>query len=45
MMMIVLHSQFDAVDRATPLARIGRGKTSPMTTHAPGPQVLAKKKM
>jgi len=38
-------SQLEAVDRATPRARMGRGKISPMTTQAPGPQVLAKKKM
>lgn len=38
-------SQLDAVDRATPRERMGRGKISPMTTQAPGPQALAKKKM
>lgn len=37
--------QFEAVDSATPFARMGRGKISPMTTHAAGPQVEAKKKM
>lgn len=40
-----LHSQLEAVDMATPLARMGREKTSPITTQAPGPQVVAKKKM
>ena len=39
------HSQFEAVDSATPRDRIGRGKTSPITTQAPGPQVVAKKKI
>jgi len=43
--MMVFHSQFEAVDRATPRERMGSGKTSPMTIHAPGPQVEAKKKM
>lgn len=43
--MMVFHSQLEAVDRATPRDRIGKGKTSPMRTQAPGPQVLAKKKM
>ena len=43
--MIVFHSQFDAVLRATPRDRIGKGKISPMTIQAPGPQVEAKKKM
>ena len=43
--MIVFQSQFDAVESATPRDRIGSGKISPMTTHAPGPQVVAKKKM
>ena len=33
---------FDAVDRATPRERIGRGKTSPITTQAVGPHVEAK---
>lgn len=37
--------QFDAVERATPLERMGRGKISPIRTQAPGPQVVAKKKM
>ena len=39
------HSQLEAVDKATPRDRMGRGKTSPMTTQAPGPHVEAKKKM
>lgn len=39
------HSQLDAVDKATPRDRIGSGKTSPITTHAPGPHVVAKKKI
>jgi hypothetical protein len=30
---------------ATPRERMGIGKISPMRTHAPGPQVDAKKKM
>ena len=38
-------NQLDAVDKATPRARIGSEKISPMTTHAAGPQVEAKKKM
>jgi len=29
--MMVFHSQFEAVDRATPRERMGSGKTSPMT--------------
>jgi len=43
--MIVFQSQLEAVERATPLDRIGRGKISPIRTQAPGPQVEAKKKM
>jgi hypothetical protein len=43
--MMVFQSQLEAVESATPRERIGRGKISPMTIHAPGPQVLAKKKM
>lgn len=43
--MIQFQSQFDAVDKATPRDRMGRGKTSPIKTQAPGPQVEAKKKM
>lgn len=43
--MMVFQSQFEAVERATPRERMGRGKISPMRTHAPGPQVEAKKKM
>ena len=43
--MMVFHSQLEAVDRATPRERIGSGKISPMTIHAPGPHVVAKKKM
>lgn len=41
----VFQSQLEAVESATPRERMGRGKTSPMTIHAPGPQVEAKKKM
>ena len=41
----VFHSQLEEVERATPRERIGRGKISPMTIQAPGPQVEAKKKM
>lgn len=41
----VFQSQLDAVDKATPRERMGNGKISPMTIHAPGPQVDAKKKM
>lgn len=36
------HTQLLAVERATPRARIGRGKISPIKTQAPGPQVEAK---
>ena len=43
--MMVFQSQLEAVDRATPRERMGRGKTSPIRTQAPGPQVVAKKKM
>ena len=43
--MMVFQSQLDAVERATPRERMGRGKISPMRTQAPGPQVEAKKKM
>ena len=43
--MMVFQSQFEAVERATPRERMGRGKISPMRTQAPGPQVEAKKKM
>jgi hypothetical protein len=43
--MMVFQSQLEAVERATPRDRIGRGKISPMTIQAPGPQVDAKKKM
>ena len=39
------HSQLEEVDKATPRARIGSGKISPISTQAPGPQVVAKKKM
>jgi hypothetical protein len=39
------HSQLDAVESATPRDLIGNGKISPITTQAPGPQVVAKKKM
>lgn len=39
------HSQLEAVLNPTPLDLIGRGKISPMTTQAPGPQVVAKNEM
>ena len=39
------HTQLEAVERPTPRERIGSGKISPITTHAAGPQVVAKKKM
>lgn len=42
---IVFHSQLEAVDKATPRDRMGKGKISPIKTQAPGPQVEAKKKM
>jgi hypothetical protein len=35
--MIQFQNQLDEVDRPTPRDRMGRGKTSPMTTHAHGP--------
>ncbi len=38
-------NQLDEVERATPRERIGRGKISPITTQAHGPQVAAKKDM
>lgn len=38
-------NQFDAVESPTPRERIGRGKISPTTTHAEGPQVIAKQDM
>jgi len=43
--MMVFQSQLEAVDKATLRDRTGRGKISPMTIQAPGPQVEAKKKM
>src|SRR6478609_2780547 len=43
--MMQFQSQLEAVERATPRERMGRGKISPMQTQAPGPQVEAKKKM
>ena len=43
--MMVFHNQLDEVLRATPRDRTGKGKISPMTIQAPGPQVEAKKKM
>jgi len=43
--MIVFQSQLEAVERATPRDRIGIGKISPITIHAPGPHVEAKKKI
>ena len=38
-------NQFDEVEMPTPRDLIGRGKISPMTTHAHGPQLAAKKQM
>ena len=38
-------NQFEEVERPTPRERIGRGKISPTTTHATGPQVTEKKAM
>ena len=38
-------NQLDEVEIPTPRDLIGRGKISPMTTHAHGPQVAAKKEM
>lgn len=38
-------NQLEAVERPTPRERMGRGKISPMTTQALGPQVVAKKEM
>lgn len=43
--MAQLRSQLVAVVMLRDLARVVRGKISPVTTHARGPQVLAKKKM
>ena len=41
--MMVFQSQLEAVESATPRARMGRGKISPMTIQAPGPHEQAKK--
>lgn len=38
-------NQLDEVEIPTPRDLIGRGKISPITTHAHGPQVAAKKEM
>ena len=38
-------NQLDEVEIPTPRALIGRGNISPITTHAHGPQVAAKKEM
>lgn len=38
-------NQFEDVDSPTPRDRIGNGNNSPMTIHAPGPQVAAKNEM
>jgi hypothetical protein len=43
--MMQFHREFEAVESAIPQARTGSGKISPMTTEAPGPRLLAKKKM
>ena len=43
--MAQFQSQLDADDMAIPFARTLSGKISPMTTHATGPQVEAKKAM
>jgi len=43
--MIQFQSQFEEVDKPTARERMGRGKISPITTQAPGPQVVAKKNM
>ena len=43
--MTKFHSQFAAVERAMPLARIGKGKISPVTAQPVGPQDAAKKKV
>lgn len=40
-----LPSQFPAVARDACFALVRRGKISPMTTHAKGPQVIAKEAM
>ena len=39
------HNQFEAVDNDMPLARMERGKISPVTTQATGPQEIAKNAM
>lgn len=38
-------NQFEEVDRPSPREQIGRGKISPTTTKAHGPQVAAKNEM
>lgn len=43
--MMQFQNQLDEVERPTPLERIGRGKISPITTQAQGPQVVANMKM
>lgn len=43
--MIKLSSQLEEVVMLSPLARAFSGKVSPVTTHAHGPQLDAKKKM
>lgn len=43
--MAKFQSQLEAVERDMALARIPSGKISPVTTHAIGPQVAAKKAM
>lgn len=35
--MMQFQNQLEEVERPTPRERMGRGKTSPMTTHAHGP--------
>lgn len=43
--MIQFQNQLDAVDNPTPRERMVRGKISPMTIQAAGPQVVAKTAM
>jgi hypothetical protein len=38
--MMQFQNQFEAVEIATPLERMGSWKISPMMTHPAGPQVL-----
>lgn len=43
--MMQFQNQLEAVERPTPRERMGRGKISPTTTQAAGPQVVAKAAM